>query len=156
MTLAANLASLARRFVGTAADNLVVLDGSAKLPAVDGSQLTNATGVKKRVSSGLFTPTAGGLLTWGHGLGGVPTRIWATIVCQTAELGYAVGDEVEVTGTTSGGQAQGYGVLMRADATNVTARIGNVYMAMMMNASTGAGGVTQTIANWKVRLWAEL
>jgi hypothetical protein len=29
--------------VGTAANNLVQLDGSAKLPAVDGSQLTNVT-----------------------------------------------------------------------------------------------------------------
>lgn len=39
MTLAANLAALARRVVGISANNLVALDGSAKLPAVDGSQL---------------------------------------------------------------------------------------------------------------------
>lgn len=39
MTLAANLAALARRLVGTAAGNLVALDGAAKLPAVDGSTL---------------------------------------------------------------------------------------------------------------------
>ena len=40
MTLAANLAALARRVVGISANNLVALDGSAKLPAVDGSLLT--------------------------------------------------------------------------------------------------------------------
>ncbi|CAI9417356.1 hypothetical protein ANOBCDAF_03956 [Pleomorphomonas sp. T1.2MG-36] len=39
MSLAANLAALARRVVGTAANNLLALDGAAKLPAVDGSQL---------------------------------------------------------------------------------------------------------------------
>lgn len=156
MTLSANLAALARRVVGTAANNLVALDGAAKLPAVDGSLLTNATGVKKRVKSDPFTPSAGGLLTWGHGLGATPTRCWATIICQTAEVGYSVGDEFEVTGTTTGGQSEGYGVLVRADATNVTARIGNTYMSLQMNALTGQGGVTQSLANWKVRLWAEL
>ena len=41
MTFAANLAALARRVIGTAANNLVALDGSGKLPAVDGNQLTN-------------------------------------------------------------------------------------------------------------------
>lgn len=40
MTLAANLAALARRLVGTSANNLVALDGAAKLPPVDGSQLS--------------------------------------------------------------------------------------------------------------------
>lgn len=156
MTLAANLAALARRVVGISANNLVALDGAAKLPAVDGSQLMSVTGVKKRVSSGLLTPSAGGLLTWGHGLGTTPTRYWATIVCQVAEVGYSVGDEIEVTGTTTGGQSAGYGVLVRADASNVTARIGNTYMSLQMNAATGLGGVTQSLANWKVRLWAEL
>lgn len=39
-SLPANLAALARRFIGTSANNLVALDGAAKLPPVDGSQLT--------------------------------------------------------------------------------------------------------------------
>ncbi|CAM5772028.1 hypothetical protein LMIY3S_03706 [Labrys miyagiensis] len=52
--------------VGTAAGKVVQLDGSAKLPAVDGSQLTNlpaAGGVLKNIqtftSSGTYTPTVG-------------------------------------------------------------------------------------------------
>lgn len=40
MSLAANLAALARRVVGTAANNLVALDTNGKLPAVPGDQLT--------------------------------------------------------------------------------------------------------------------
>lgn len=39
--------------VGTSADNLVKLDSSARLPAVDGSQLTNVASI----STGTFTPT---------------------------------------------------------------------------------------------------
>ena len=156
MTLAANLAALARRLVGTSANNLVALDGAAKLPAVDGSQLVNATGVKKRVSSGLLTPSAGGLLTWGHGLGSMPSRYWATLVCQTPELGYAVGEEIEAYGVSSTGTAYGSGVAVRSDATNVTARMGSNFPGVVINGSNGVGGQTLNMANWKVRLWAEL
>ena len=38
------LTAAASTVIGTAAGNLIVLDGTAKLPAVDGSQLTNITG----------------------------------------------------------------------------------------------------------------
>lgn len=41
MTFATNLVTLGRRVVGVLANNLVALDANAKLPAVDGSQLTN-------------------------------------------------------------------------------------------------------------------
>jgi hypothetical protein len=64
MTLAANLAALARRVVGISANNLVALDGSAKLPAVDGSLLTGLAlggikGVRLITASGSVTPSAG-------------------------------------------------------------------------------------------------
>ena len=43
--------------LGTSANNVVQLDGSAKLPAVDGSALTNlpASGAYTKVSSGTIT-----------------------------------------------------------------------------------------------------
>ena len=64
MTLAANLAALASRLVGTAANNLVALDGDAKLPAVDGSQLLGLGAVTPKATqlftvSGNYTPTPG-------------------------------------------------------------------------------------------------
>lgn len=142
--------------IGTSANNLVALDGSAKLPALDGSQLINATGVKQRVSSTLFTPSAGGLLTWSHGLSGIPSRCWATVVCQTSENGFSVGSEIEITGTTTQGSSAGAGVLIMYDSSNVYGRVGTVYLGVQMNASTGQGGVTLSISNWKVKLWAEL
>ena len=45
--------SLGGKTVGTSADNIVALDGTAKLPAVDGSQLTNlpSTGVSVGLGS---------------------------------------------------------------------------------------------------------
>lgn len=41
MTLAVNLVALASRVVGVLANNLVALDADGKLPALDGSQLSN-------------------------------------------------------------------------------------------------------------------
>lgn len=50
------LLSLGGRTIGTAANNLVALDASAKLPAVDGSQLTN---LPSSFPSGTMNPYAG-------------------------------------------------------------------------------------------------
>jgi hypothetical protein len=56
--------------IGVAAGNLVALDGSAKLPAVDGSQLTNMAAVSG-VSNGLIN---GGHEVWQRlGIGGATT-----------------------------------------------------------------------------------
>lgn len=153
MTLAKDILAIARRGVGLLANQLVALDGSAKLPAVDGSQVLNV--VRRRTSSSLFTPVAGGLLTWAHGLGSTPTRYWATIVCQTDDGEFLAGDEIEIDSTSAAG-ASGYGVLIRADATNLRARIGASYLAITISATNGTGGFTPAFAKWKVRLWAEL
>lgn len=57
MTLAANLAALARRVVGTGVNNLVSLDAGGKLPAVDGSRLTNLP--RSAVQSAEIATTSG-------------------------------------------------------------------------------------------------
>jgi len=75
MTLAANLAALARRVVGLSANNLVALDANGKLPAVDGSLLKGiqAVGLKNArliTASGSVAPSAGGTAWLAFGVGG--------------------------------------------------------------------------------------
>lgn len=74
-----NLAALARRVVGLSANNLVALDGSGKLPALDGSQLRGLGGsmpkaIQKISASGIYTPTPGTkfvlIIARGGGAGG--------------------------------------------------------------------------------------
>lgn len=61
-------ATLGGKSVGTLANNIVALDGTAKLPAVDGSQLTN-------LPSGFANPmTTAGDIIYG-GVAGAPTRL---------------------------------------------------------------------------------
>lgn len=42
-------------------------------------------------------PTSGSSVSFSHGLGATPIKVQAVLRCKTADLGYSVGDEVDVT-----------------------------------------------------------
>lgn len=48
-----------------------------------------------------YTITSGMAFTIGHGLPKTPKQVWMRLKNTTAELGYAVGDEVELTASAS-------------------------------------------------------
>ena len=82
--------------VGTGANNIVQLDGSSKLPAVDGSVLTNLPAQAGRLVAGTAlvanpVPTNTNT-TQAHGLGVVPVYLKFELECLTAELGFNIGD----------------------------------------------------------------
>ena len=98
----------------------------------------------------------GGLLTLTHEFGVKPlVQVWAK--CVTAESGYAVGDELLLTGVSDHvGAAQGFGLSTRVTNASVLIRIGaNGWIGMLINASNGASA-PNTPANWRliVRAWA--
>lgn len=95
------------------------------------------------------TITAGGLLTLAHGLGAKPTRIRIYFVCKTAELGYSVGDEIELGDRQNSGGASGYGTVYKADATSIYVRMGSAIVGLLLNWSTGVQAQI-TNANWKI------
>ena len=67
----ADLTTLATNGIGTSANQLVQLDGSAKLPAVDGSNLTGIDALPTQTSqSGKFLTTNGSAASWGEAGGG--------------------------------------------------------------------------------------
>lgn len=86
-----------------------------------------------------------------HGLGGLPAYFGATLVCKTAENGWAVGDEVDAaSGRTSDGSvcctvwANGsqIGVVMKTRP-YLLQRV-SPYAAIQVSA-----------ANWRLKVWAE-
>lgn len=173
--------------LGTAAGNVIALDGGAKIPAVDGSQLTNVvpgagtvdatqmantlnlsskTITMPPANTPAFTKsfvssqqviTLAGLLTLPHGLGAAPSLFQVIAKCITTEGNWAVGDEVVMNGGGDHiGVANGYGIAIYSDTTNVYVRIGaSGFYPGLINKTTGAivGG---TAANWKliVKAWA--
>lgn len=154
MTLAANLAALARRLVGTAANNLVALDANGKLPAVDGSQITGIgrrysatqaltglsaidfTGIPasaNRVVVGLdaaATPNGYISIILGTGSGFVTTGYVGSIASRGGETALSEGFKL---GITAGASFSGYVALERI--------YGNVWAAVMC--LSGAGAVPQ-------------
>lgn len=102
------------------------------------------------------TITAAGSLTLAHGLGVKPKLYQAYIVCQTAEGGYSIGDEVIVDPGWTADASIGRGLSIVPDATNLNIRFGNNSQNfILVNKTTGAN-FNITNANWKlvIRAWA--
>jgi len=86
-----------------------------------------------------------------HGLGAVPKLVRCVLRCKITDLGYAVGDEVDITGTIYQNTAVRNGFLF-TNATNVGAILANNDMGLL-NKSTYATG-TITAASWRIVLYA--
>jgi hypothetical protein len=163
---------------GTDPLNIVRLDGSSRLPAVDASQVTNVNiplgyvsaaqladtldlssktltlppgttpAISKSFQSTQQTITAGGVLSLAHGLSEVPKIVMATLVCTTAEHGYAVNDEVII----------GYGpqntvdngIAITISSSSIGVKFGAAASSLrVLNESTGSNaGITN--ASWRL------
>lgn len=162
---------------GDAAFDYVQLDGSARLPSVDASQLFNLTipanyigatqladtlnlsgktitlpaaltpAFTRSFVSSELTITNGGGSSVAHGLGQAPKIVQIRLVCKTAELGYSINDEV-VFGTLFQGFDRGVAVF--PDATNIGYRYANqANVFSYANKSTGAINAL-TNSNWRM------
>lgn len=99
------------------------------------------------------TISAGGLLTLAHGMGVLPKMVRASLVCTSAESGWAINDEVVYPVGVGGGNT-GFGVY--ADTTNLYVRIGSGTSAIPYLNKTSGASVNLTNANWRAvfRAWA--
>ncbi len=112
--------------LGTSANNIVQLNGSAQLPAVDGSLLTSVTIYKNGLNSSRAANTASGSQTIAHGLGSTPKflRITAACTVDTTQFAQSIGTyngsstaTVEITSTNTGNGTVNAGTNL--DTTNI-------------------------------------
>jgi len=91
-----------------------------------------------------------------HGLGVKPSDVRAYIVCKTAEHGYTVGQEVELSSApqSQGGTDNG-GFTMTVSDTQIVFGTGSIGLPVL--AASNALTAIATPANWKlvVRAWAD-
>lgn len=125
-----------------------IADGTIQSADIDPAARSVFT---KSYTSTNQTISSGGLLTLAHGLGAVPKLVTAELVCQTAELGYSIGDIVEIV-TTSGidtnGSTRGIGI--RKDATNLLVRYGTNAAPITILPAAGTAMSAITAANWRL------
>lgn len=168
--------------LGTAANNVVQLDGTAKLPAVDGSQLTgvapadlSVTAEKladtlnlsaktitmpasltpvftKSFESTQQTITFAGALTIAHGMAVKPKIVYAVLQSIIAEFNYTIGDEVAINVGSSVESALDCGLSIVPDATNLNVRFGTNGITIINK--TNGNAVQITAANWRLVLRA--
>lgn len=126
-----------------------LIDGSVQL-----AKLGFTPPFTKEYVSPEQTITSAGLLTLPHGLGVAPKLWMRYLVCKTAELGYSVGDIVDVTHTQDTTSAWGLSIV--PDATNLVGRYGAFTGVFYVLHKTTGNPTTIANANWRlvIRAWA--
>ena len=102
-------------------------------------------------TSAELTVTADTLITSAHSLGAVPRLVSVRLVCKTADVGYAVADEIEATSLSSPTADQG--ATVSSNATNVYIAQASV-MVVVGKASFNDSGITVGSWRWVIRAWA--
>lgn len=98
--------------------------------------------------SPIQTITAAGALSLTHGLGGLPRVVMLSLVCQTADAGYAPGDEVIISAGPANDTNNGIGVWITS--TTVEIRFGAAASLLrVVNKTTGANASIVN-ANWRL------
>ncbi len=142
----------------------VVSQAEAEAGTATTERVWTAERVKQAIAaiepSGLATPDFTSLeqtvtvstdLNVAHGLGAVPSLFTVVLRCTTADLGYAVGDEIPWGNDV--GNAASVGATVYANATNISIITGT---ALVVIAVTGNVENTITVGSWRwvARAWA--
>lgn len=109
---------------------------------------------RRRSSSAGQVITAGGALSVAHGLGVKPTRYFGVLICQTAELGFSIGQETPAQ-TTGADAAFHYGISIVPDSANLNVQFGNQAGVFLVNRFDTGNLSNITPANWLLVLRAE-
>lgn len=135
--------------VGDVAEFVSLGDGNWK--CVGYTKSSGPTPPLKEYVSSELTITAGGSSTLTHGLGAKPKMVRASLICKTAEAGWAIGDEVGVEVVVANGNT--YNFSYGCNASSVRVVCGSSGCAV--NNASGTL-VTVNAANWRliVRAWA--
>jgi hypothetical protein len=99
--------------------------------------------------SGELAYSLAGAHTLTHELGGTPQSVDCWLVCQSADGGYAEGEELHASAALAGA---GTGVSIVRSATQLAVRLGDTAWSLPRK-DTGAA-FSVTVASWKLRILA--
>ena len=107
----------------------------------------------------LPTPTVSNpnQVSWAHGLTSRPTKVWATVYCNTSDAvpGYVAGDEIPIETVFRASQTYPEFTMNWNDTTiYVVGQSG--LTALQLPRNSDRTRVTMTQANWRIKIYAEL
>ena len=143
---AANLSGTPALPNGTTATTQTAGDNSTKIATT--AYVATAVTAFTYTSAVTPLPSAGAAVSTAHGLGATPSDVVLEITCLTAELGYSIGDVLQVNAQWNTSIWVPTSVFK--NATNVGFNLASGYVISGLNKSTGAG-VQFTLANWSYR-----
>lgn len=136
---------------------IVNVDGcrGVRMQVANGIWLTSS----RRFRSGPQTPASNTDYIIPHNLGSIPSDGWVTIQCKSAELGYAIGQQVQfnVSDPIGDGANGAKGMTLAWDANNVEGHSGSNAQPFSLVTDLGTNAQDSiTNANWDMFFWAEL
>lgn len=151
-TLSAEYGGLPASGISYAPGSPALVDAANVQDAIDvmAAQI-NAIPFTELTPFGPYAITNANTITVAHGLGAVPKLVWVTLRCKTADLGYAVGDEVDLTtyaSVTPTLSSSGYATAK--NATNVIVQIGINGIAIVQRSATVGNAVAITNGSWEL------
>jgi len=114
---------------------------------------TMTNGLPAKFVSSEFSITTGLPVDTAHSLGAVPTQVQFVLVCKTAELGYSIGDEVDVLPMD---QSSDPNFNAGKNATNIFCVVRQTGTIRVLNKTTGVLTTTLNTANWRLKGYATL
>ena len=121
---------------------------NAKKYYIDGVDIS----IKRYVLAPQFVPAVSSIASYAHGLGAVPQTLQTYIICQTAELGYSVGEQFFLNSGVVYNSSFGFGA--SCDNTAITFILGP-NLPTIINKSTFVAAVI-TAVNWRIGAVATL
>jgi hypothetical protein len=102
------------------------------------------------VSSNVTFPAAGTQASAAHGLGAVPSSVSVRMICTTAEYGYSIGDEIDITSSYSQTTIRTVSV----DATNIYFEFNATMSSQAVYQKGGGVPVNLTAGSWALKFRA--
>lgn len=106
------------------------------------------------ISADTAIGATGAVQTFSHGLSVSPKLFKVSVVCQTAELGYSIGDEVHIVDSYYDGNLNYSGLTVSCDNTNITIANGVTFTIRRKDTGAAAAGITKASWRFRVRAWA--
>lgn len=129
-------------------------NGTINTEAVHPLGLKTAQGFSNLYASAQTSFVAGTTYTFTHGLGAIPAFVEACLVCVTADRGFGVGEQVQLTADMANDSE---GVTISRDATSVSVVVSNSALPLYVKRKDVTVGqlASLTLANWQllVRAW---